>query len=133
MNRFFTLLLAASCLTAVGQVPDYVPADGLQVWCAFDGSVINEADDDIVPTSTGAAAFATNRFTEEGKSLSLDGINDEVKIDMALTESVSVSLWFAIPLMQSSQLQPNYSGSIKKPAQTDWGLLQACTTHKISD
>ena len=25
MNRFFTLLFAASCLTAVGQVPDYVP------------------------------------------------------------------------------------------------------------
>ena len=32
MNRFFTLLLAASCLTAVGQVPDYVPTDGLLGW-----------------------------------------------------------------------------------------------------
>ena len=31
MNRFFTLLLAASCL-AVGQVPDYVPTDGLVGW-----------------------------------------------------------------------------------------------------
>ena len=32
MNRFFTLLFAASCLTAVGQVPDYVPTDGLVGW-----------------------------------------------------------------------------------------------------
>ena len=32
MNRFFTLLMAASCLTAVGQVPDHVPTDGLVAW-----------------------------------------------------------------------------------------------------
>ena len=37
MNRFFTLLLAASCLTAVGQVPDYLPTDGLLGYWAFDG------------------------------------------------------------------------------------------------
>ena len=36
MNRFFTLLLAASCLTAVGQVPDYVPTDGLTGWYGLD-------------------------------------------------------------------------------------------------
>ena len=35
MNRFFTLLLAATCLTAVGQVPDYVPTDGLVAWFDF--------------------------------------------------------------------------------------------------
>lgn len=35
MNRFFTLVLAASCLTAVGQVPDYVPTDGLVAWFDF--------------------------------------------------------------------------------------------------
>ena len=32
MNRFFTLLLSAFCLTAVGQLPDYVPTDGLVGW-----------------------------------------------------------------------------------------------------
>ena len=37
MNRFFTLLLAASCLTAVGQVPDYVPTDGLIGWWPLNG------------------------------------------------------------------------------------------------
>ena len=43
MNRFFTLLLAASCLTAVGQVPDYVPTDGLVGWYALDGNGIDES------------------------------------------------------------------------------------------
>ena len=38
MNRFFTLLLAASCLTTVGQVPDYVPTDGLVAWWGFSGN-----------------------------------------------------------------------------------------------
>ena len=37
MNRFFTLLFAASCLTAVGQVPDYVPTDGLVGWLPLNG------------------------------------------------------------------------------------------------
>ena len=35
MNRFFTLFLAASCLSAVGQVPDYVPTEGLVGWFDF--------------------------------------------------------------------------------------------------
>ena len=39
MNRFFALLLAASCLTAVGQVPNYVPTEGLVAWWTFDGNV----------------------------------------------------------------------------------------------
>ena len=32
MNRFFTLLFTAFCLTAFGQVPDYVPTEGLVAW-----------------------------------------------------------------------------------------------------
>ena len=36
MNKLFTLLLfAASCLTATGQVPDYVPTEGLVGWFDF--------------------------------------------------------------------------------------------------
>ena len=42
MNHFFTLLLAASCLTAVGQLPDYVPTDGLVGWWNFDGQLCSE-------------------------------------------------------------------------------------------
>ena len=43
MNRIFTLLFAASCLTAVGQVPVYVPADGLVAWYPFNGNAADES------------------------------------------------------------------------------------------
>ena len=43
MNRFFTLLFAASCLTAVGQVPDYLPTDGLVAWYPFNGNANDES------------------------------------------------------------------------------------------
>ena len=43
MNRLFTLLLAASCFTAVGQVPDYVPTDGLVAWYPFNGNAADES------------------------------------------------------------------------------------------
>ena len=46
MNRFFTLLLAASCLTAVGQVPDYVPTDGLVAWYPMGSSLVNAFGDE---------------------------------------------------------------------------------------
>ena len=117
MDHFFTLLLAASCLTAVGQVPDYVPVEGLQVWCDFDDNVNNGINNELIPTLTGNAAYTSNRFGQEGKSLSLDGINDEVKIDMSLSESLSVSLWFYYP------------SSLDFPVGTEllWQLKKTCS------
>ena len=41
MKRLLILLFAASSLTAVGQVPDYVPTDGLTGWYALDNSAID--------------------------------------------------------------------------------------------
>jgi len=46
MNRFFTLLFAASCLTAVGQLPDYVPTDGLVAWYPMGSSLVNAFGDE---------------------------------------------------------------------------------------
>ena len=50
MNRLFALLFASSCLTAAGQVPDYVPIDGLEVWLSFDSSLVN----DVTGTNVGS-------------------------------------------------------------------------------
>ena len=41
MKRLLILLFAASSLIAVGQVPDYVPTDGLTGWYALDNSAID--------------------------------------------------------------------------------------------
>ena len=94
MNRFFTLLLAASCLTAVGQVPDYVPTDGLIGWWALDGNAVCEIDgiDDgavLGPTAT------ENRFGVQASAFSFDG-NDMLEIydqTELRPESFTVSIW----------------------------------------
>ena len=94
MNRFFTLFLTASCLTAVGQVPDYVPTDGLLGWWALDGNAVCEIggiDDGLVlgPTPT------ENRFGIQASAFRFDGddrveISDQVELR---PESFTVSIW----------------------------------------
>ena len=62
MNRFFTLLFAASCLTAVGQVPDYVPADGLVAWYPLseNGDDASENENDLI--QVGAPNWTVDEF-----------------------------------------------------------------------
>ena len=43
MKLQIAILFAAFCLTAVGQVPDYVPADGLVAWYPFNGNAADES------------------------------------------------------------------------------------------
>ena len=43
MKRLLILLFAASSLTAVGQVPDYVPTNGLLAWYPFDGNAEDQS------------------------------------------------------------------------------------------
>jgi hypothetical protein len=63
MNRFFTLLLAASCLTAVGQVPDYVPTEGLVGWWPFDGDGVDYSTNEHHGTLTSTVQVGENRLT----------------------------------------------------------------------
>ena len=72
MNRFFTLLLAATCLTAVGQVPDYVPTDGLVAWYPFNGNADDESlngHDAVVE----GAILADDRFGNPSSAYLFDG------------------------------------------------------------
>ena len=43
MKRLLTFLFAASSLIAVGQVPDYVPTNGLVAWYPFDGNAEDQS------------------------------------------------------------------------------------------
>ena len=72
MNRVFTLLLAASCLTAVGQVPDYVPADGLVAWFPFNGNALDESSNGHDAVVEGAI-LADNRFGNPSSAYLFDG------------------------------------------------------------
>ena len=52
MNRFFTLLFAATCLTAVGQVPEYLVSSNPVMYFDFDGNAIEgvNGDEPLLPS-----------------------------------------------------------------------------------
>ena len=86
MNRFFTLLLAASCLTAVGQVPDYVPTDGLVAWYPFNGNAADESGNGNDGVISGAI-LTSNRFDELNSSFYFNG---SAYIEIAHSESINI-------------------------------------------
>ena len=96
MNRFLTLLLAASCLTAVGQVPDYVPTDGLVAWWAFNGSV----DESLIGLTSGSqVTFGEDRFGVENRALDMFNspapyidYGGEIS-ELGQLQSITISLW----------------------------------------
>ena len=101
MNRFFTLLLAASCLTAVGQVPDYVPTENLIAWWSLDGHALDaggNAHDGILvgPNS------ATDRHGNPSGCLDFsDGDRIEVPTLLQHTPVLSVAFWLELDAYES--------------------------------
>ena len=98
MKRLFTLLFAASCLTAFGQVPDYVPTDGLVAWYPLDGNADNASNDNLHGNVDGATP-SENRFGVVGQSLFFDGNGDGVFLDhdpVFLSAQQTISLWLQI-------------------------------------
>ena len=94
MKRLVALMMCAVSLGAAGQVPDYVPAEGLIGWWALDGNAVCEIDgidDGLVlgPTAT------ENRFGVQASAFSFDG-NDRLEISDQTElrpESFTVSIW----------------------------------------
>ena len=92
MNRFFTLLIAASCLTAVGQVPDYVPTDGLVGWYALDGDVADSGPNELNGLNIGANP-SQNRFEEVSTAMYFDGQSVIELPSVNFSSTITVSLW----------------------------------------
>ena len=57
MNRFFTLLFAASCLTAFGQVPDYVSTANLIGWWSFENELTDLSGNNNHGTGVGGLTY----------------------------------------------------------------------------
>ena len=95
MNRFFTLLLAASCLTAVGQVPDNLATDGLLGWWAFDGP--SSSEDLFDYTIVGEVTFGEDRHCNPSSSLAFNSM-DSSYVDLGIpfpsgNATKSFALW----------------------------------------
>ena len=108
MNRILTLLLAASCLTVVGQMPYYVPTDGLVAWYPLDGDVQEAIHDSLDGISPSAVSLAEgNRFGQQGRALGfLREEQTQVVLPSLLDLSNSeftLSGWFKSTALETSQ------------------------------
>ena len=110
MNRFFTLLLAASCLTAVGQVPDYVPTDGLIGWWPLDGNALDNGASSIDGIIYGATP-GLDRWGDLTGAMRFQNIGDRIELGEisgnigSPNSALTISCWF------KGEAFPNGSGS----------------------
>ena len=109
MNRFFTLLLAASCLTAVGQVPDYVPTEGLVAWYPFNGNADDESGNDNDGMVNGAS-LSSDRFNNSSSAFDFDGFNDFIDCGSAPSIQISGALTYSAWI--NLDTYTNFSGII---------------------
>jgi len=122
MNRFFTLLLAASCLTAVGQVPDYVPTDGLVAWYPFDGNGLDESPN-LLDVNSESNSPAVNRFGQGDAALRFENapiISSHPQLNLTAKDTFTVSLW-----LQMDDISPSFAliGNDSGAGEKNKGLL----------
>jgi uncharacterized protein (TIGR02145 family) len=120
MKHIFTISLCflALSLSVYGQVPDYVPTEGLVAWYAFNG----DADDYAGLNFNGNALdvnYTENRFNQQDQAIELNGYNSLVElyslnsfIDVdPIMSSYTVSLWFKFEYGQAWQtIFSDYAG-----------------------
>ena len=121
MNRFFTLLFAASCLTAVGQVPDYVPADGLVGWWPMNGGGQNAFSESHQGQLDGPVA-GTDRFGQLDGALFFDGTNDGMfvphdEVFSASEQTIALWMWVESPEFADTPGLSNGMGVVNKTLQ----------------
>ena len=114
MKRFFTLLFAASWLTAVGQLPDYLPTDGLVAWYHLDGNGL-DASPAHLDINTDSNPPASNRFGQGGAALRFENspiFASQPQLNLTAKDTFTVSLWLKTEdVSPSFALIGNNSGS----------------------
>ena len=96
MRYLVAFLFAALSLNAVGQVPNYVPSDGLVAWYPFNGDANDESGNGNDGTVTGTI-LDIDRFNVPNSCYSFDG-NDQIEVLNEFYnngwEEYTFSIWF---------------------------------------
>jgi uncharacterized protein (TIGR02145 family) len=104
MKHLLTLSLCflALSLSVYGQVPDYIPSDGLVAWYPFNGNA-NDASDNNLNGSVTGATLTTDRFGTTNSCYNFDYTNwswgtggDEIYIpynQIFNSSNITVSVW----------------------------------------
>lgn len=88
-----------------GQVPDYVPTNGLVGWWPYSGNLLDQSNNGLHASNFGST-FTIDRFGTENSALDLDG-DSWVQATIPQTHAWSVSIW-------ANQLNANaYNGLVQ--------------------
>jgi hypothetical protein len=99
MKNLLLVTIATLGLTAASlaqNLPNYVPANGLVGWWPFNGNANDESGNGNNGLVNGAV-LTNDRFGNEGKAFSFDGIDDFIDFGTSILSAsnyASVSLWF---------------------------------------
>ena len=92
MKKLLLFGALAFGLNAFGQVPDYVPTNGLIGWWPFNGNANDESGNGNNGTVSGAV-LTTDRFSNTNSAYEFDGVDNYIEISYPIT-SYSYSFWF---------------------------------------
>lgn len=120
----FTAFAVGLSLTAsvLGQVPNYVPTNGLVGYWPFNGNANDESGNGNNGTVNGATLTA-DRFGNANKAYSFDGVDDYISVDDNNTldvPNVTISAWFNA-IDYGSVQQQNQGHIVSKRESSGWG------------
>ena len=88
----------AICINSFGQVPNYVPTNGLNAWLGFDGNANDETGNGNNGIVNGAT-LTTDRFGNSNSAYSFDG-NDWITLpNIVPIQNGTVAFWFETNLV----------------------------------
>ena len=101
MKRLLLLFTICVSLFSFGQVPNYVPTNGLVGWWGFNGNANDESGNGNNGTVNGAT-LTTDRFGNPNSAYDFDGVNDLISLIANFDEPQrSVSAWFSLDAYSS--------------------------------
>ena len=134
------LLLITICISSVsfGQVPSYVPTNGLVGWWGFNGNANDESGNGNNGTVNGAT-LTSDRFSNANSAYSYDG-NDWIQvphdpsINFTNTDSYSLSVWYYGDnyTTQGQSILEKWSGSGTYPYQIRYGWNVDSSSYGLS-
>ena len=93
MKNLMLILPCLLCFNLFGQIPNYVPVDGLEAWYPFNANANDESGNGHDGTVYGALP-AMDRFGNADSAYTFDGVDDYIELTNIITpESFSVAVW----------------------------------------
>jgi uncharacterized protein (TIGR02145 family) len=101
MRTLITIVIAALSLNAFGQVPDYVPSDGLVAWYPFNGNANDELNPSDISEVDGAE-LSIDRFGLSDNAYYFDGYDDQIITNNYGPGGTGISLSFWYKTQQTT-------------------------------